>query len=1017
MCGFLTVAVILALAVGVSVVLSACAATDGADADTTTPLPPAASALSAPVEAPSPVAGSETAVPAPPPVVDSVVDGAPGSQPRAGESVGDGGAGAGSEEFADGAESSPDGSEEFVSDAAPGAAGVGSSSEEPIVDSRVPVDGSGEPVDDFPEVPLVELGVWVESVLESPDFAGLFAFSASGGSVYSVDFEFYGEFSDEYRRRVRGFADIEGFAYFVDDGLLFPARDGYAFDADGAQYVFFVDEFGFGSPIRYRFRLLEHERIDYGDDPASATRFGAPGVVFGAAGAQDDDWFVFDAVTGGTYAIRARPLADGEFAVAVFDAQGEVPALPVRAAYELFGAALWVAPSEGGYWIRVSQKWARPFAYKLTVDFVETPADDHGDSAADATAVAFDPGATPEWVAEFERFFNSLREEPQGEAIASAQVQAAMTLTLGEPLDEDWFSLELDKGHRYQIATLAGDPTWQTGWELDTSPDVVVTVHHDGDEIARRDYQWDPPLYLVPPVTGTYRMAVAGTRTVRSLDPAPYAILLTLFDPDDAPDLREGAVAVLPGVATEGSFDGRGDIDWFAVDAAEAQTWIVTFADRLLGCIEVHGPAGGEPLLEGCGRDYYVWTAPTSGAYGVRLFAEGDWFDTTHDPYRLTMSPAAPDDHPNHTSGATLLSEGTRLSGTIDYAGDADLFRLPVSEGEVWTIDFSGSDSNIGRSFSFWNNEDHYSDTSRHVPCDRQRCVLAAPSNGTWTIRFSGFEPLNEFALLAERLDVPDDFGSDRTHAHDLDVAPFADPTCDSETQGDRCSDTTTVEGTIEYRFDGDYFRVSLTEGTKYEIGVHSASEQVILALLDDTMCLDSTRGAQEQTGDLWIPDATADYWIRVGESGYQPGDLDDHVPERYTLEITAHPDGYEYPTGEGTATEVAPNTVHTVAESSGRDHYRVNLDHPNYVIEVNGEDFQVRGAAGEFAGEGSRDLVRLGPNPPMVLAFEVAGPEATPYTVAVRDHQPSDDELDWQHPPTSGAPEAPPAYCRPLDR
>ena len=763
-----------------------------------------------------------------------------------------------------------------------------------------------------------------------------------------------------------------------------------------------------GEDVRFG---VDDESPAHGNDRASATPLAVPGSVWGAASSGDSDWFVFDASTGGTYAADVSPESDGEFTVAVFDGEGVVPGLPVVQVGELDVAVVWAAPAPGRYWLRVSGKWAVRFAYTLRVDFFETPPDDHGDSAADATAVVLDPGATPTWVGGFEHFANS-RLGWLGE------VQAAVTLSLGDLLDEDWFSMELEKGRRYRITPVGGDPTRLPVWRLTAFPALVVTVHRDGNETAIRHDPSDFPIDFVPPVTGTYQLAVASSGVVSSLSPAPHVILVALFDPDMAPYLRENAATVRPGAATEGTFDGRGYLHWFALDTVEGQTWIVRFDEPLNRCLEVYGPAGGDPLLDECGEDYHVWTAPTSGTYGIRLFPESNRFHTSRARYRFTMTPAAPDDHANHTAGATLVTPGEEPTGTIDYAGDRDLFRFPVQQGDVWTIptDRVGRAAVVDAWFTGVNGREDGTSPQPQCYWARPTCALSAPKDGAWTIAVEGTEPGTDFELGLERLNVSDDYGNDRAHAPDLTTPALPDAACQSEPSMDDCSDTTTVEGTIDYRLDGDYFQISLTAGNKYELRLHSDRGQAIFTLLKDRYCAlwDEAWG---QTHDLWTPETAGDYWIRVGVNRDQLVEPGDHYPpENYTLQITARPNDFpDLPTREEPATQLEPNTVHHIPrdQSSGEDPYRVTLNHPHYIIEIDGAGFWARGAWGASVRGGSRHLTDLW-SPTVDYRFTVSGPAAVPYTVIVRERQRSDDELDWVSFPVGY--DYQPDYCYPHD-
>lgn len=767
-------------------------------------------------------------------------------------------------------------------------------------------------------------------------------------------------------------------------------------------------------PSKPRFGV-DNESPAHGNDRAGATPLAAPGSVSGTASSGDPDWFVFDAVTGGTYEIGAVPESEGEFRVSVLNEEGEVPRLDVGQLGASAGAVVWAAPTPGQYWLRVTGKWAVPYAYTLRVGFFEAPPDDHGDSAADATAVVLDPDAAPAWARRLEHA-NNRRIDWLGE------VQAAVTLTLGEPLDEDWFALELEKGRRYRIAPLAGDPTLQPFEQLAVSSTPVVTVHRDGRETALRHYPREYPIDFVPPVTGTYHLA-ANRGGLSSLLPARHAILIALFDPDTAPYLRENAAAVRPGTATAGAFDGPGDLDWFAFDAIAGQTWTARFDELLYGCLEVYGPTGGDPLLDECGEGDHLWTAPTDGTYGIRLFPADDRFLTSGAHYRFTMTLVAPDDHANHADGATVVTLDGSSVGTVDYAGDTDMFRIPTRRGEVWAVSIDQSIYAGTDLYAWFTEADGREDGALPQPqCywAWTTCVLPASRDGAWIIAVDGIEPGTDFELLPERMSVSDDYGDDRGHAHDLATPALTDTACQSEPSTDDCAGTTTVEGRIDYRLDGDYFRIPLT-ADKYEISIRSERNQAIFTLFGERTCAFPHNQAQARTRDVWNPGTAGHYWIRVGAHPDHLAGTGDFPPERYTLEITARPD--DYPTPEDTigdtATELEPNTVHH-ATSDGWDRYGIKLDHPHYVIEVSGAGFWTLGDQRDFGmlvfDEGPRELTRLGYNPPAVYFFDVFGPEAEPYTVVVRESQPSDDELDWSGPPESAPPRQPDFRC-PGDR
>lgn len=372
------------------------------------------------------------------------------------------------------------------------------------------------------------------------------------------------------------------------------------------------------------------------------------------------------------------------------------------------------------------------------------------------------------------------------------------------------------------------------------------------------------------------------------------------------------------------------------------------------------------------------------------------------------LSVAAPDDHGNSASVASTLVASEEHTGRIDYIGDRDLFRL--AEGEVWNLDvsLSGFGTTYGARFVASGAGTDPSGRASHYA---DGGFLGAPADGAWLISVTNDREQGSFRMTAEKLDVSDDYGNDRDHAHALATPTVPAPECESEPDAADCLDTTSGEGKLDYPADADYFKVSLEEGVKYEIRVRSESEQVIFTLLTESNCALAGPTVWEKTYDTLVPEIAVDYWVRVGFGRYRSEE-----PADYILEVTAH--GDDFLTILERATQLEPDVVHEVGsdESTGRDLYRVSVDHPRYVIEVNGEGFGAGGItpSEQFGStwweDESRYITPLPSNPPLVYYFRVWGPASEPYTVVVREHVPSDQDLDWNQ--VQAEPPPPPDYC-----
>lgn len=870
------------------------------------------------------------------------------------------------------------------------------------------------PADDHADDPegatVIRPGTWVEATLGVSADEDWYRFAGRTGIVYSAEVGIRVEGADAYvpssdRYRWRG-----TLAYLIDDDWGFDAEAGYAFAMDGTQYLIITARWlGELENVDYRFRLVEHESIDYGDDRSTARAVRLGETVIGSATDQDSDWFAFDAVAGGIYTISSGSAAVG---VTVFDDTEEVP--PVDADVLSGGEQLsgrsrvyWTAPSPGRYWIRLSGKWAQPHVYRLGLTYTPATADDHGDTAEEATVV----------------FLGRILDELPVEAPAAGDGSTGEAERIGERrafvegrlqnfLDEDWFALRLERGVKYRIVPHAPDSGYDRA-EEEFNEDVGFTLW-SGETLLDFWTSWNPTFGFVPTEAGTYHLAVGRGSGQPFLEPLEYNFAVEVLHPDDVPDLREGGLLVEAGAVLEGTLNTTGDLDWFRFAALRGQTWILQSATGSLACAQVYGPEAIEPLAEECREERLVWVVPATGEYGLRLSSKVDinWVHRTPFDYRLTLSVPDPDDHGNSAWGTTRLVAGQERTGRVDYVGDRDVFRLAVAAGEVWKLEvsLSGYGTSYGARFVADRGDADLSGArSRYA----EGGFLAAPTDGAWLITFTGDRGQGTYTLVTEKLGVTDDYGNDRDHAHVLAGPASPAPGCERGPDGEGCSSTTSVAGRLDYTADSDYFRVTLEEGTKYEVSVSSESEQVIFTLLADDSCALPGPTDWEKAYDTWVPEATGDYWVRVGFDQWQ---YTEKEPADYTLEISAH--GDDFLTIPERAPQLEPNVVHEVSgdEFTGGDLYRVSVDHSRYVIEVNGAGFRAGGIspAEQFDStwweDESRFITPLPPNPPPVYFFRVSGPAGEPYTVVVREHVPSDNDLEWHQAHVSPPP--PPTYC-----
>ena len=780
---------------------------------------------------------------------------------------------------------------------------------------------SRRPADDHSDAPdgatLIRSRDWIQAELDVLTDTDWFQFLVTAGTVYNVEFEVLDEDSGNYVPADDYYSGRSLHASFVGDGWKDDARQSLAIAENGVLYLMF-------SAIRprilsYRFRLVANEEVDHGDDRATASPIEVAETVRGSVTDQDSDWFAFEAVPELIYSIASGQSGHGFFNITVFDESGDVPALSSGFPYygqqwASLGSGLWTVPSPGTYWIRISGKWAAPFAYELGYTVTEIVVDDYGDSPGEAAEVTFDPEALPARAAE-------LAEKRARSGVEQGIQQALVEGHVGYFLDSDWFALQLERGVKYRIrpydqAASYNPPSW----------DVDATISlWDGDTVLDRWRKWDDSIDYVPTTTGTYHIQVTRGRESPFLEPFAYGFEIAILTADDFSDLRSGASPVSASDVIAGSLNSRNDVDWFVVEATEGQTWLVRSPNERWGCMQIYGPDQDHALREDCWEGHLAWTAAESGEFGIRLSPRIYSYQTYRAPaeYELTLSVAESDDHGNDLAQASVLVPGEAQLGVIDYVDDRDVFRLSVKSGEIWQVGLARSYHGTRYDVQFFEGTEDVRDRVATLAYG-QAGFLTTPVDGVWFISVGSPDSSGDYSLTVERLDVQDDYGGSRGQAHLLPTPESPDPVCESETSGEGCPGSTTITGGIDYGGDSDYFQLPLVEGETYEFTVHSASEDSpSLAVLTESGCALLKPG-------IWEATRTGDYWVLVGRGRRFEG------PESYTLEVTQLGDDYVDPWD--LATPLEPGQVHEVDDPGGIDRYRVRLDHPFYVIEVDGE-------------------------------------------------------------------------------
>ena len=282
------------------------------------------------------------------------------------------------------------------------------------------------------------------------------------------------------------------------------------------------------------------------------------------------------------------------------------------------------------------------------------PADDHGDTRADATALAL------------------------GSSVAGS-------IETGD--DEDFFEVEI---------TETGTLTVYTTGSLDT---VGELQRSDGSRLAGDDDSGGQANFRIERGVGAgthyIRVESAGTAT------GNY-VVLARFTPapagDDHGNSRSNATSLAIGGSVAGEIEVGSDEDFFRVVVAERGTLTVHTTGGLDTTGELQAGDGSSLEVDddsGAQRNFRIEHDVAPGTYYVKVGS----FRTATGSYvvlaQFTPAPAG-DDHGDTRSSATVLRPGGSVTGEIEEGDDEDLFRVDVAQSGTLTLYTTGSLDTLG---------------------------------------------------------------------------------------------------------------------------------------------------------------------------------------------------------------------------------------------------------------------------------------------------------------------------------
>jgi len=306
---------------------------------------------------------------------------------------------------------------------------------------------------------------------------------------------------------------------------------------------------------------------------------------------------------------------------------------------------------------------------------------------------------------------------------------------------------------------------------------------------------------------------------------AATAALLMGFAPVASAQDQPGdasTTATLTG-SVDGAVDQPGDVDWYRLQVEQGQRYSITLAgvptdegETLDPMLAVYDGDSNQILFndDADGLNSALFYTPTASG---EVFVEARAFsDSATGPYRLNVSnaPLPADDAGNDTTTRARVNAGRTVTGNIEYEGDADWYRLSTRTGQRYRITLTGAEG---------------VETSLGDPMLR---VLDADGNELTSNDDDGqslnsaleFIPRENGDVFVEARGYADAY----TGTYALNVTAERMPTdsisANRSTRG-RINLGQSIEGSLEFPTDADWYRVRLTEGESYRFAMTSPAD------------------------------------------------------------------------------------------------------------------------------------------------------------------------------------------------
>ncbi len=345
--------------------------------------------------------------------------------------------------------------------------------------------------------------------------------------------------------------------------------------------------------------------------------------------------------------------------------------------------------------------------------------------------------------------------------------------------------------------------------------------------------------------TTTFVASVGGTYTVE-MNPSSSTTGAWVFrvvdsGTDDFGDTPATAGTGTIGAAVSGNTQFSGDKDVVGFTTTPNRVYSVA-------CTSTGSYGCTLTVRDAAGATVITTTYATSVVTGFKATSAGPYTVEVRNYYgytgtwTLTVTDAGADDHGDTPDAGTSVTVGaTAVAGNIQATGDKDVFVFTAAADTVYRFTCTTTASYL--------------------------CNLVARSPALATLSSSSYGTSTTVAFKAATAGVYSvevSGYSSYTGAYSVQVSTVSDDHGDTPGTGSALTLGTTRTGNLDYAGDVDYFAVSLTAGTTYTVTVNPTS-------IPNTL-YDPTLGVVTLTGRSFTATSTGTYYLRVSATTSSTG-------------------------------------------------------------------------------------------------------------------------------------------------